>query len=66
MSKDRKACCVYYVSKGVCSISNKECTINGEMQHCPMYEPAAKGKPIKVDRRNQRRDKERRRRDDWD
>ena len=60
MSKDRTACCTFYVSKGVCSISN------GEMQHCSMYDPAKKGKPIKTDRRNQRREKERRRRDDWD
>lgn len=66
MAKDRTAVCQYYLCKGKCSISNKECTINGEMQHCPMYEPASKGKPAKVDRRNQRREKERRRRDDWD
>lgn len=64
--RDRKQACAYYECKGVCTISNKKCTINGEMQHCPMYEPAKKGKPIKTDRRNERREKERRRRDDWD
>ena len=64
--KDRTQVCIHYLCKYECSISNKKCTVNGEMQHCPMYEPSKKGKPAKTDRRNDRREKERRRRDDWD
>ena len=64
--KDRTQVCVHYVCKGVCAICAKECTVNGEMQHCSMYEPSKKGKPAKINRRNERREKERRRRDDWD
>jgi hypothetical protein len=65
MAKDRKICCIHYESKGVCAISSKECTINGEMQHCPMYEPAKNSKPMKTNRRKERREKESRRRN-WE
>ena len=65
MSKDRTQVCIHYESKGVCAISNKECTIHGEMQHCPLYEAKKRSKPMRVDRRKERREKENRRRN-WD
>lgn len=67
MAKDRNSVCMHYICKGECAISNKTCTVRNEMQHCPMYEAANKGKPVYSDRREKRREKERQRRNsDWE
>ena len=57
MSKDRSIICEHYERAGVCSKTQKACTIKGEMQHCRLYTPVKGAKPFLNDKRKRKRER---------
>lgn len=54
--KDRNLLCVYYERANKCS-KGKGCTIWKEMQSCGLYKPDYNSKPLRADKRKQKKEK---------
>lgn len=54
--KDRNLLCIYYECANKCS-KGRGCTIWGKMQSCRLYKPNYNSKPLRIDKRRQKREK---------